>query len=251
VINETMAKRYFAGRDPIGKHWTYGGPIDANAFEIIGVVRDIHYTDLRSPIRSSTYALVAQGNPANSEELGVPYLSSLEVRTAGPPAAMADMLRRAVREVEPRLPIIEISTMTQRVDNRSRQEQLVAYLTTVFSAIALLLASLGLYGSISYAVTRRTSEIGVRIALGAGRTAVQWLIMRDAITLVAIGLVVGAPLSLLAASALRTMLFGIRFTDLATHLTAVGVLVLVALLAAYLPARRASRVDPMSALRAE
>jgi len=156
-----------------------------------------------------------------------------------------------LREAEPRLPVIEIGTMSQRVERMSRQEQLVAYLTTAFSGIALLLASLGLYGSISYAVTRRTSEIGVRMALGADRTRVLWLIMRDAIVLVMIGLVLGLPLAFLTARALRTMLFGIDFTDATTHLTAVAVLVLVAAIAAYVPARRAARVDPMTALRQE
>jgi ABC-type antimicrobial peptide transport system permease subunit len=137
------------------------------------------------------------------------------------------------------------------VNRVSRQEQLVAYLTTLFSGIALLLACLGLYGSISYAVTRRTSEIGVRMALGADRASVLWLIMRDALVLVIMGLAIGIPLALLAASGLRTMLFGIRVTDVTTHSISVAVLVLVAAIAAYVPARRASRVDPMLALRAE
>jgi predicted permease len=251
VINETMARQYFNGRDPIGQHWTYGDKIDRNAFEIVGVVRDVHYNDLRSPIPSFAYTLIVQGDRSDPDAAAMPYLSSLEVRTAGSAVAMADTLRRVLREADPRLPIIDITTMTERAARMSRQEQLIAYLTTLFSGIALLLASLGLYGSISYAVTRRTAEIGVRMALGADRAHVLWLIMRDALVLVGMGLLIGVPLALLAARGLRTMLFGIRFTDVATHATAVHVLIIVAAVAAYLPARRAARDDPMLALRAD
>jgi predicted permease len=252
IINETMARTYFNGRDPIGQRWSYGDSVTGpDASEIIGVVADVHHVDLRSAIRPFAYSVVVQSRPDDRPENAVPYLFSLEVRTAGPPSAMADTLRRVLREAEPKLPVVGIETMRARVERQSRQEQLVAYLTSAFSVIALLLASLGLYGSISYAVTRRTSEIGVRMALGAGRTTVLWLIMRDALTLMAMGLGIGIPLALLAANGLRTMLFGIRFTDAATHATAIAVLVLVAAVAAYLPARRAARVDPMLALRAD
>jgi predicted permease len=251
IINETMARRYFGGRDPIGLHWGYGDAIKADAPEIIGVARDVHSVDLRSDVRPLAYSLVVQGTPKDTSETSVPYLSSLEVRTVGPPAALADTLRRVLRDTAPRLPVPDITPMTQFVERMSRQEQLIAYLTTLFSGIALLLASLGLYGSISYAVTRRTSEIGVRMALGANRAAVLWLILRDALTLVLMGLAIGVPLALLAANGIRSMLFGIRFTDAVTHTTAVAVLALVAAIAAYLPARRAARVDPMAALRAD
>jgi predicted permease len=250
VINETLAKRYFNGRDPIGQHWSFSTPFDLkNATEIVGVVGDIHYSDLRSPIQPFAFSLIA-GTRADADT-NVPYLTSVEVRTAGAPTAMAETLRRVLREAEPRLPVIEIAPMTQRVDRMSRQERLIASLTMLFSGIALLLASLGLYGSISYAVTRRTSEIGVRMALGADRASVLWLILRDALLLMAMGLAIGVPLALLAGSGLRSMLFGIRFTDVTTHSISIAVLVTVAAIAAYLPARRATRVDPMLALRAD
>jgi predicted permease len=251
VINETLAKRYFAGRDPIGQHWSFGEKIASDSVEIIGVVHDIRYSDLRSPVRPSAYSLLPGTLRDADAAANVPYLSSLEVRTIGPPTAMADTLRRVLREAEPRLPVIEIAPMTQRVDRMSRQERLIAYLTMLFSSIALLLASLGLYGSISYAVTRRTSEIGVRMALGADRASVLWLIMRDAIGLVVMGLAIGVPLALLAARGLRTMLFGIPFTDVTAHSISIAVLIIVAAFAAYLPARRAARVDPMLALRSD
>ncbi len=252
VINETMAKRYFKGVDPIGRHWTYGRPVDRNAPEIVGVVADTHHNDLREAAPVFAYTMVAQGDLADEGgERNVPYLSSLELRTVGQPAAMGATIRRVLRESEPRLPVVDITTMNERADKLTREERLVAYLTTAFSAIALLLASLGLYGSISYAVTRRTSEIGVRMALGANRASVLWLIMREALTLLAMGLVVGLPLALLAAHGMQTLLFGIRFTDVTIHGAAIIVLALVAAFAAYLPARRAARVDPMLALRAD
>jgi predicted permease len=252
VINETMAKRYFGAKDPVGQHWTYGGSINRNAPEIIGVVRDTHHNDLRSAANNFAYTLVIQGDKADpGDASSLPYLASLEARTAGSPAAMADTIRRVLREVEPRLPVIDVTTLKERAERMTREERLIAYLTSLFSGIALLLASLGLYGSISYAVTRRTSEIGIRMALGADRGSVLWLIMRDALTLLAIGLAIGLPLALLAARGLQTMLFGIRFTDVATHGGAALVLVAVAAFAAYLPARRAARVDPMLALRAD
>jgi predicted lysophospholipase L1 biosynthesis ABC-type transport system permease subunit len=252
VINEAFAARYFNGRDPIGLHWSHGDTMDRHSPEIIGVVQDVHHVDLRSAATPFAYSLLVQPAAGDAEAAAsVPYLFSLEMRTTGSPAALADTVRRLLREAEPRLPVLDVETMTQRVERLSRQEQLIAYLTTLFSGIALLLASLGLYGSISYTVTRRTGEIGIRMALGANRATVLWLIMRDALTLVLTGLALGLPLALLAANGLRTMLFGIRFTDLATHATAVAVLVLVAAIATYMPARRAARVDPMLALRGD
>jgi len=132
-----------------------------------------------------------------------------------------------------------------------RHERLLARLTMGFSTVALFLACLGLYGTISYAVTRRTAELGVRIALGASRGAVQWLILREALTLVLIGLLVGLPSAFVVSRTMATLFYGIPPSDLAAHGAAVGTLVVVAALAAYLPARRASRVDPILALRAE
>jgi ABC-type antimicrobial peptide transport system permease subunit len=130
-------------------------------------------------------------------------------------------------------------------------DQLVAYLTGLFGGVALLLASLGLYGTISYAVSRRTSELGVRLALGASRASVLWLMLREAMTLVGIGLVIGLPLTYFAARSISTSLYGVGPTDLAAAGGATLILVVVAAIAAYLPARRASRLDPMVALRAD
>ncbi len=144
-----------------------------------------------------------------------------------------------------------VDTLDERITRTMGSERLMMWLTMAFGAVALFLACLGLYGTISYAVTRRTAELGVRMALGAGRGTVQWLILREAFILVGAGLVVGIPLAFLAARAMSTLLFGVTPTDPIANGSAVAALVLIATLAAYLPARRASRVDPMLALRAE
>lgn len=249
VINETMARRYFGdGARALGKRWAYGGEGDGptfgdSAFEIVGVVEDARYNDLK--IGSMNMAFRPAVQEINE------YLTSVEIRASGPPAALAADVRNALRQLEPRLPVTSIETLDDRVMRSMGQVRLLTWLTTAFGAVALFLACLGLYGTISYAVTRRTAELGVRMALGASRGAVQWLIMREALTLVAVGLAIGIPLALFAADAMQKLLFEVTPSDLAANAGAIAVLVLIAALAAYLPARRASRVDPMHALRAD
>jgi predicted permease len=244
IINETMAKKYFRGGSALGKHWDYGeGGTSDSAFEIIGVVKDARYNDLRSPIPNMTFIPFSLADDA--------YLNSLEVRSTRPTATTVSDLRAALREVEPALPIVDIMPIKDRADREMAGDQLVAYLTGLFGGVALLLASLGLYGTISYAVSRRTSELGVRLALGASRASVLWLMLREAMTLVGIGLVIGLPLTYFAARSISTSLYGVGPTDLAAAGGATLILVVVAAIAAYLPARRASRLDPMVALRAD
>jgi predicted permease len=244
VINETMARRFFGdGSRALGKRWTYGSTFDNDAFEIVGVVEDARYNDLKIESMNMAYRPAVQ-------EINE-YLTSVEIRTTGPPAALATDVRNALRQLEPRLPVTSIETLDERVVRSMGQVRLMTWLTTAFGAVALFLACLGLYGTISYAVTRRTAELGVRMALGASRGAVQWLIMREALTLVAFGLVVGIPLAFFAADAMQKLLYDVTPADPMANAGAIGMLVLIAALAAYLPARRASRVDPMHALRAD
>lgn len=229
---------------PIGKHWDYGeGGTSDSAFEIIGVVKDARYNDLRSAIPNMTFIPLSLADDA--------YLNSLEVRSMRPAASLVNDLRAALREVEPKLPIVDIMPIKDRADREMAGDQLVAYLTGLFGGMALLLASLGLYGTISYAVSRRTGELGVRFALGASRGSVLWLVLREAVTLVCLGVAVGLPLSYLAARGISNSLYGVQPTDMAAAGSAAFILVVVAAVAAYLPARRASRVDPMLALRGE
>jgi ABC-type antimicrobial peptide transport system permease subunit len=149
------------------------------------------------------------------------------------------------------MPVLDIAPLAQRVTRQLAQDRLVAQLTSVFGAIALLLACLGLYGTISYGVTRRAGELGVRMALGADRSTVLWLVMREALTLVVAGAVAGLPLAFLAGRSLSSLLYNVRPLDVLSYGVAAFLLLAVAAVAAWLPARRASRIDPMTALRSE
>jgi predicted permease len=242
VINETMARRYFPGQNPIGRRWGNSGDFNADGIEIVGVVKDARYDDLKDESVSMSYQLAVQNER---------YLRSIEVRTSGRPSALAGAVRQALRESEPRLAVGPIETLDERVVRSIRVERLLGWLTMTFAAAALGLACLGLYGTISYAIRRRTAELGIRIALGADRAAVQWLIVRGALLLVLAGAAIGLPLALLAARAVGGLLYATDPFDPAAPATALAVLAAVATLAAYIPARRASRLDPMAALRSE
>ncbi len=242
VINETMAQRYFPGQNPIGKRWGDSRNFDVDGVEIVGVVEDARYNDVKAESVSMSYLPAVQSQR---------YLRSIEVRTSGTPTALAGAVRQALRESEPRLVVGAIETLDERIVRSLRVERLLSWLTIAFGAAALGLACLGLYGTISYAVRRRTAEMGIRMALGADRNAVQSLIVREALLLVAIGGAVGVPLAFVAARAVAGLLYGTPPSDPTSYGTAVGALVLVSAAAAYLPARRASRLDPMAALRSE
>jgi predicted permease len=242
IINETTARRYFKNRSPIGQRWSYDSDF-SDPFEIVGVARDAHYTTVKGDTPNMVYHPLLQN--------GDNYLGNVEIRTDGNPAALAPQIREVLRQLEPRLPVTGLDTLDARISRTMGSERLMMWVSMAFGSVALFLASLGLYGTISYAVTRRTAELGVRMALGAGRGTVQWLILREAFILVGIGLAIGLPLALLAARAMSTLLFGVAPTDAVANGSAVAALVLIATLAAYLPARRASRVDPMLALRSE
>ena len=243
VVNETLARRYFRNQNPIGKRVTWGtSNFDADGFEIVGVVEDARYNDLRAESLSMTYVLATQ-----TEQ----YLDNVEVQVSGNPMAFVNAVRKALGESEPRLAIGTIETLEGRVARSIGIDRLLSWLTMAFGAAALGLACLGLYGTISYAVRRRTAELGIRIALGADRAAVQWLIVREALLLVLLGGAIGLPLALVAARAVGGLLYGTVPSDPVALATAVGVLVVVSAVAAYIPAWRASRLDPMMALRSE
>ncbi len=243
VINVTMARRYFRNQNPIGKRLSWGSSnFDRDGFEIIGVVEDARYNDVRAESLDMAYMLVMQAER---------FVENVEVRVAGNPTAQANAVRNALRESEPRLAVGTIETLDTRVARSIGVDRLLAWLTMAFAAAALGLVCLGLYGTISYAVRRRTAELGIRIALGADRVAVQWLIVREALQLVLLGGAIGLPLAVLAARAVGGLLYATAPSDPVAYGTAVGVLVVVSALAAYMPARRASRLDPMIALRTE
>jgi predicted permease len=240
IVNATMAKRYFPGQSAIGKRWAYGDAIDKDAFVIIGVVEDARYTRVRVVPPTMTYHLV----DATPDDV----LGNLEVRTDGSPAALAQTIRETLTRTEPRLPIVEVVPLTDRLNRGVSQDRMVARLTTMFGALALLLASLGLYGTISYGISRRVSELGLRMALGADRAMVLRMVLREALTLVFVGVGIGLPLAWIAGRTLAKLLYNVGAADPASFGLGAAVLLGVATVAAYLPAHRASRIEPMVAL---
>jgi predicted permease len=239
VINEAMAKKYFNGRDPIGQRFGYDKP---DEIEIIGVVRDAHFNTMReAAVPMVFYPLTTLPG----------FLGTIHIRAAGDPAQIGQLVRSSLREIEPRLPVDRITTIATLAANTLRQERLIARLTTVVGILALALASLGLYGLMAYAVKQRTAELGVRFALGAPRARVLWMVFRESLMLVAVGLMIGVPLVLTASRLIAPMLFDVSPNDPAVVAGAMIVLLAVGGWSGYLPAWRASRVDPLTALRQE
>jgi predicted permease len=242
VINEEGARRYWPGRDPIGQR-IYLDEERKQSFEVIGIARDSKYRDLREDKTASAWSSLSQAFR--------PQLT-LIVHTRGKhPLELANVLRSELRSLDAAVPLFDVKTLEQHIGFASSRERMATRLALGFSALALLLASLGLYGLLSFLVTQRTREIGVRIALGARRSLVLRQIMGRGLVLVGVGLVVGVPLSLLSARLLRTLVYGVSSSDLLSLVVAVGILTAAALAAAFLPARRAVAVDPLVALRAE
>jgi putative ABC transport system permease protein len=241
VINQSMARRFFPQGGAVGKRWSYGAAIDADSEAIVGVVQDAKYQDVRAPDASMAYHLAA----AVPDEI----LSNVEIRTTAAPAQLTATVKKILTDAEPALPVYDIVPLEVRLNRGISNDRLVARLTSTFGVVALLLACLGLYGTISYGVTRRVTELGVRMALGAARSDVLWLVIREAGVLVIAGAAVGVPLAYAASHTLRSLLYGVQPMDPASYAIATTALIGVAGLAAFLPAHRASRIDPMVALR--
>lgn len=241
VINQTAARKYFPDRSPIGQR--FGTSVEtAGQFEIVGVLRDVKYNSVRDAVPPTMYVPYRQGRLGNAV---------FEVRTAVDPTSVMGGIREAVRQIDPNVPLMDVSTQIEQVERRFAQEKVFAQAYTLFGSLALLLASVGLFGLMSYNVARRTNEIGIRMALGAQRQDVLRLVIGESLVLVAIGVVVGLGVAIAASGLVEKLLFGVPPTDVPAMLLATGLLVLVSALAGYLPARRASRVDPMVALRYE
>ena len=239
IINEAMVRRYFKGRDPIGQHFGFDKP---DEIEIIGVVRDAHVNSVREAAVPMVY-FPFDANP--------PYVGTMQVRAAGDPVVAGAAIRRALQESEKRLPVDRVVTIASLAAATLRQERLIARLTTVVGLLALVLASLGLYGVMAYAVKQRTAELGVRFALGAPRGRVLWMVLRESMVLVVIGLAIGVPAVMAVGRLISPMLFEVKPTDPLVVSIAIGVLFVVGAWSGYLPALRASRVDPITALRTE
>jgi predicted permease len=241
VINEAAARKYFPGGSPVGRR--FGPSVETTGqLEVVGVLRDVRYNSLRDPAPPTMYV------PHTQSVVTTP---TFEVRTADDPAGVVGGLREAVRQIDPRLPLTNVTTQAEQIDGRFLQEKVFAQAYALFGALALLIASVGLFGLMSYSVSRRTNEIGIRMALGAQRSNVVALILRESMTLVVAGVVIGLAIAVGAGRLVASLLFGLAATDMLTFLVAITVMVTVSAVAGYLPARRASRVDPLVALRCE
>jgi predicted permease len=239
IINDAMARRYFGNANPVGKHFGWGDPPDVKYdIEIIGVADNAIYDNLRQEKSPLIYF------PGNRGQL-------LVVRAAGSPDSVITSIRNEIRTVDKSLVISGIKTIPQLIDQSLILEALLAKLSTFFSVLALLLAAIGLYGVMAYAVVRRTKEIGIRMALGAQPDGVRWMILRESLWLVIAGVLIGVPTALAATRFISTLLYGLTPTDPITVFIAIIVMVVSGILAGFLPARTASRVDPLVALRYE
>ncbi|HLW55258.1 MAG TPA: ABC transporter permease [Candidatus Angelobacter sp.] len=246
VVNEALVKLYFAGRNPIGLHLTANFGKDKQTLEIVGVVKNARTISLRMEIPQRFYLAVAQGTAGR-----IPDSIVFELRTAGDPKALETQVKKAIMGVNPDAPISFALSMEEILDEYTASEKMIARLCAIFGGLALVLAATGLYGVLSYGVARRTNEIGIRMALGAGRGSVVGMILSETGILVTIGLVVGLSAALACTRLIASQLYGLSKFDPVTFAASTGILCMVALIAGYIPAARASRVDPVRALRHE
>ena len=241
IINESMARHFFGADNPIGKHFESWDVTKV----IVGVVRDAKYESPREQGRLMFYLPYRQQLHRLSQNI------CLTIRTAGNPLGFAARVRQELLDIDPNLPVLRMETMEDQLNDLLAAERLIALLSGFFSGLAVLLACLGLYGVMSYTTARRTNEIGVRMAMGATRANVLWLVLKESWVLVAAGIAIGLPVTLAAARLISAKLFGVSATDPITIGGASLLMITVAALASFLPAQRAARVDPMVALRYE
>jgi predicted permease len=247
IVNEAFVRQYFGGRNPIGYHIRYkiytGQFV---TFAIVGVCHDALYQSMRNPPKPTSYFSFLQ-DPEPSDHSAINFL----LRTSGNPAALADEVRSTVREIDPNLLVSDLRTQEEQMDDSLVTDRLFAQLSGFFGVLALLLAAIGLYGTLSYSVTLRTREFGIRMALGAQRRLLLRMVLSQGLRLVLYGILAGLVTAALSRRVIASMLFGIQPWDWASFAGAGLLLVAVALFAAYLPARRAASIEPMQALRTE
>jgi predicted permease len=244
IINEAMARRFFAGRNPVGQHFGFGGGKDVKIdIEIVGVVKDSKDIDVREKVSPYVFVPYSQSEHAGN--------ATFYVRTNQDPAALAISVRNLVQGVDSNLPVYDVKTLTAQVDDIMFTDRLVTVFSLGLGLLASLLAAVGLYGVMAYVVARRTREIGIRMALGATQKSVAWMILREILGMLAAGLIIGLVAAYGIGRVIESQLFGVKASDPFVFFIAAGLLVGVALLAGWLPSRKAAGVDPMVALRYE
>lgn len=239
VLNEAAVRKFFPREDPIGQRFG-NSPETSGQIEIVGVVADTKYSEVREEPPPTIFVPYEQYPPG---------AMTVVARTMGAPTSVIPAIREAVRQVDASLPIMDLSTQVEQIERRFAQEKVFAQAYTLFGGLALLVAAIGIFGLMSYTVTRRTTEIGVRMALGAERRMVLQMILRESLVVAVIGVALGAAVAALGGRVLASSLYGLESTDVPTALGAVVVMLTVSTLAGYVPARRAARLTPMQALR--
>jgi len=255
VVNQTFVKNFFPnGENPIGRHFGAEGPASSADFAIVGVVEDTVYTSARWKDHSMYFYPMMQ-RPATDktpieQDLSL-YAGALVLETQAPVNNMEELTRRTLAGINPNLTVVKFETFAEQIAARFNDDRLLARLTALFGGLALLLATIGLYGVTAYTVARRTSEIGIRMALGARRTGVVAMVIRGAMSQTVIGLAIGIPVALACARFMQSQLFEIKGVNFAVLLLAILTLALASLVAGMLPARAAAATEPAQTLRAE
>ncbi len=245
VVNEVFAKEYFSNQYPIGRRFGLGNS-EAGDLTIVGIAKDARYSSLKQAIPPVAYISYLQ-NIIKRPPVGMFF----ELRTAGNPLALAETVRKIVHEAAPNVPVTSMITQSQRIDSTIVQERTFADLCTAFAVLALAIACVGLYGTMAYAVSRRTNEIGIRMALGAERRRILWMVIREVLALAGAGLAIGLLCAWSATSTIKSFVFGIKPADPLAIVLASGILIAASVVAGFAPAMRASRIDPLTALRHE
>jgi predicted permease len=253
VINETFARKFFTKEDPVGKRFGLGDVSHSGDFEIVGIVEDAKYQNAREPAYATFFLpfLQTTKDPKFSWLVYSQYIGDIELRVAGKPENLEAAVRRALADIDPNLTVLDMMSLSEQLDRNFNQDRLIARLTELFGLLALVLACVGLYGVTAYSVARRTSEFGIRMALGANRGDVLGLVLRAALMQLALGLAIGIPVALAGGRLLAHQLYGVKGHDPLILGSAALVLAACALLAGFVPARRAASIDPMQALRTE
>jgi predicted permease len=246
VVNEAFAKTYFGGENPVGRFFGLGGKgaTAAPDIEIVGLAKAARYHSLKNNIDPVVYFPYSQNLRALNQMV-------FAVRAAGDPMALAGSVRQIVQQIDGRVPVSNVVTQTKQIDQTIAQERTFAMLCTCFAVLAVLIACVGLYGTMSYSVARRTNELGLRMALGAERRRLIWMVLREVALLAGVGLAIGLPVALASTRLVESFLFGLKANDAFALTGAALLLTLAAMAAGYGPARRASRIDPWTALRDE
>jgi predicted permease len=244
IVNEKWAQKYFGGRNAVGRHFGFGGdPGTKTDTEIVGVVEDAKYNNMRDQMGAQDFV--------PSDQVNILTDVTVYVRTQLKPEQMFTAVRGTVHDLDANLPVYGMRTLDEQLDKSLVAERLTALLATIFGLLATLLAAIGLYGVMAYNVGRRTREIGIRIALGAPSPSVLWLVMREVLLMVGLGVAVALPAAWGLARLVQSQLYGIAPSDPLSLAAATLVIALVAALAGYIPALRATRIDPIRALRYE